>query len=225
MPQLMSVRRIAVALRLMDSFTGRIPEGASLYVRMEDGAVPVKKENGYYIFWDNGAKKRKLVVRGNGYEEEEVNLDMESLWHKALPTFCLWLKPGRTYAYPPGITLEEINGLPGEMREFVIEASSQCMRLADPYPMDQLDPLLIHLLAPDDMELENRRLYIRNQNGDEEYFTVWAARNRAMGIYQVAGPLEHIYGPYESELFLTMALKADQEGRFLMPLHSSAVSG
>lgn len=255
MPQLISERRIAVALRLIDSFTGQIPKGAGMYVRMADGALPVKKENGFYIFWDNGAGKRKLVVRGDGYEPEEIDLDMEALRAKTQPTFCLWLKPDRRYAYPPGITLEETAGHPGEVKEFVIEASTGCLRLAAPYFMakpdfagkldstakpdfagesdsmgkpDSIgkpDSCLIHFLVPDEMELENRRLYIRDKNGAGEYMTVRAVKDKVMGIYQLAGPLEHNYGPYESELLLTMALKADQEGRFLIPLHTSAVSG
>lgn len=225
MPQLMSVRKMAVALRLMDSFTGRIPRNANLYVRMEDGAVPVKKENGYYIFWDNGARTRKLLVRGIGYEPEEIVLDMESLSAKAQPTCCLWLRPDRSYVYPPEITwvkAEGQPGRPGEVREFVVEATAGCLRLTEPYPLDRLNPQYMHMFVPDDMELENRRLYIRAHNGNGECFTVWAAKNRAMGIYQLERPLEHIYGPYESVLYLTMALKADQEGRFLVPLHAGA---
>lgn len=218
MSRLMSVRRIAAALRLMDSFTGQVPEGVNLSVSMADGAVPVKKADGYYIFWDNGAKKRILKAGGPGYETVEIELDIEALASKRQPTFCLWLRPDSTYGYPPGMEWEERRAEPGAVVEFPLEGSEGCLRLAEAYPMDRLNPGLLRILAPEDMELENRRLYIEDMDGKGEYFTVWAAENRAMGLYRLLEPLEHIYGPYESRLFLTLALRADMQGRVYIPV-------
>lgn len=217
MSQLMSVRRIAVALRLMDSFTGQVPSGVKLSVSMADGALPVMKPDGYYIFWDNGKKERTLVVSGPGYETENIQLDMDELARKRQPTFCLWLKPDITYAYPAGTWFEKIRSQPETMREVFLKQSSGCIRLAKAYPMDSLEPRRIHLLAPEDMELENRRLYIENMSGEGEYCTVWAAENRAMGIYWLSNPLERVYGPYESRIMLTMVLRADRSGCLSVP--------
>lgn len=224
MTQLMSVRRIAVALRLMDSFTGQVPAGVRLSVAMADGAVPVRKADGYYIFWDNGARERTLTVRGSGYEAEEIQLDMEQLSSRRQPTYCLWLKPDGAYAYPRGMEFEERQARPGAVEEFPLEGSSGCLHLADAYPMDKRNPGLIRIQAPEDMELENRRLYMEDMDGNREFFTVWAAENRAMGLYRLMEPLKHIYGPYESRLLLTMALKADRDGRIFVPV-STALRG
>lgn len=217
MSQLMSVRRIAVALRLMDSFTGQVPTGANLWVAMADGALPVRKPDGYYIFWDNGKRERTLMVSGPGYEPENICLDMEKLALRRQPTFCLWLKPDSTYAYPAGTWFEGIRIQPGTMREVLLKQSSGCIRLAEAYPMDSLEPRRVHLLAPEDMELENRRLYIEDMGGDGEYCTVWAAENRAMGIYLLEKPLKRVYGPYDSRILLTMVLRADNSGCLSVP--------
>lgn len=218
MHQLMSVRKMAVAVRLLDSFTGEIPEQDNLWVRMADGARPVKKADGYYIFWDNGEVKRTLLVDGKGYERITEVLDLEELEKKRQPACCLWLVPDRTYGYPAGISLAEFEGKPGEMRHFPMEQSVGCINLLEAYPLDIHNPGLICLCVPDDMELEGRHLYIRGCDGAEEQFTVWSAKNRAMGIYELREPLRHVYGPYQSEVLLTLPARADDEGHFVVPV-------
>lgn len=217
MSRLMSVRRIAAAVRPMDSFTGQPPESTVLRVAMEDGGVPVKKAGGYYIFWDNGSRIRTLTVKGSGYEPEYMELDVTKLEQKRQPTVYLWLKPDKSYIYPPGIRTEVYQGSPGEVRTFSLKQSAGVIRLMEPYPSDPLNPCLIRLLAPDGMELEGRILCICGLR-EEEYTSIWCARNRAMGLYQMSAPLEHEYGPYESQVLLTISLKADRDGRLYLPV-------
>lgn len=219
MSRLLSVRRIAAAVRPLDSFTGLPPENGNVRVVMEDGAVPVIKPEGYYIFWDNGSRKRILLAEGEGYERERLEIDVQDLERKRQPTVCLWLTPGRSYSYPPGVKLVEELGYPGETRTFPLEQSAGCIRFMEPYPCDRLNPRLIRLMVPADMELEGRRLCMRNMDGDEEYASIWSVKNRAMGMYELAEPLRYVYGPYESGVLLTLSIKADGEGRLLLPVN------
>lgn len=212
-----SIRKMAAAIRLMDSFTGQAVWGRSMQVRMEDGAVPVAKPGGYYIFWDNGMTKRRLLAEGHGYEPAAKELDLYKLQAKGRLSYNLWLIPDSAYDYPPDVEFREAQGRPGEVGHFPIESSADCIRLMDAYPMDALHPELLHMDVPDGMELENRHLVIRGREGEEETFCIWRAKNRAMGIYELEKPLEHVYGPYEAKLLLTMPLRADAAGRAAVP--------
>lgn len=218
MSQLMSVRRIGAAVRLMDGFMGQPAHDAGLCVKMDDGAIPVRKPEGYYIFWDNGRAKRLLTVSGGGYEREEFLLDMEAIGRKDRPTCCLWLKPGRAYAYPPEIKLEKRCFGPEKEVILPFKSSAGCIRLAEAYPMEMLNPSVIHLQVSGDLEMENRLLCIRDSEGKEEYFTIWSYKNRDLGFYTLASPLKGVYGPYESEILLTLVLRADKKGELMMPV-------
>lgn len=217
MSQLMYVRKIGAAVRLMDGFTGQPADHRGILAAMDDGALPVRKSDGYFIFWDNGRQWRTLVVKGAGYEQEEVLLDMEALGRKGQPTCCVWLKPGRTYAYPPEIRLEERREEPDKEVVFPLEASAGCIKLAEAYPVDRLNTDMIYLQVPEGIEMENRRLCIRSMEGKEEDFTIWMVKNRAMGLYMLKEPLEGIYGPYETEILLTLVLRADKQGCLAVP--------
>lgn len=219
MSQLMSVRRIGAAVRLMDGFTGQPAGGAGLCVRMDDGAVPVRKPDGYFIFWDNGKAKRYLEVEGGGYEREFFLLDMEALEEKDCPACCLWLKPGSSYAYPPEIKLEKRRYEPEEEVVLPLQSSEGCIRLANAYPIETLDPSEIHLQVSGDLEMENRRLYIRDRKGQEEIFTICSVKNRLLGRYTLKAPLKGAYGPYEAEILLTLTLRADKRGELMAPVN------
>lgn len=219
MSQLMSVRRIGAAVRLMDGFTGQPAGGAGLCVKMDDGAVPVRKPEGYYIFWDNGKAKRRLEVEGEGYEQESFLLDIEALKGKDCPTCCLWLKPGSAYAYPPEIKLEKRLYEPEKEVVLPLQSTEGCIRLANAYPIQKRNPSEIHLQVSGDLEMENRCLCIRDRKGQEEFFAISSVKNRFLGLYTLKAPLKGAYGPYEAEILLTLTLRADKRGELLAPVN------
>lgn len=97
------IRRAAVVVCLADGYTGEPPAPALLKavsVTMTDGSIPVKKPEGYWVFWENGSRYRTVVVESPWFEREEQQLDME-LW-KDEPERMLeiWLRPGPAYPYP-----------------------------------------------------------------------------------------------------------------------------
>lgn len=97
------IRKAAVIIRLIDGCTGeplRAEFLAAVSVTMEDGSVPVKKLEGYWVFWENGVRYRNLSVESPWFEPEKQQLDME-LWRDGNePLLEVWLRPGPAYPYP-----------------------------------------------------------------------------------------------------------------------------
>lgn len=97
------IRRAAVAVRLIDGYTGEPVEGPllpAISVSMADGSVPVKKAEGYWVFWENGTRSRTVVVESPWFEREQQQLDMEEWKGQAEPVVEIWLRPGPVYPYP-----------------------------------------------------------------------------------------------------------------------------
>ncbi len=97
------VRKAAVAVLPIDGYTGEVvkePLLAGLRVAISDGAVPVKKAEGYWVFWENGIRFRTVTVQSPWFEQEELLLDMEEWGGLKQPVLELWLRPGTAYPYP-----------------------------------------------------------------------------------------------------------------------------
>lgn len=97
------VRRAAVVVCPIDGYTGepvRAPLLTGLRVTISDGAVPVKKPEGYWVFWENGLGCRTVTVESPWFEREHKELDVETLHSMDMPVLELWLRPGPAYPYP-----------------------------------------------------------------------------------------------------------------------------
>lgn len=215
---MMTVKRMAVAVCPMDLFTGSRVEPGTVRVYMEDGQPGIQKDGGYIIFLDNGEPERLLIAESAYYEREQVTICTNEFQNKRSPVFMLWLKPGPAYPYPSEVRTNRRAGEPGSIINIPIEESIGLVSLVGAYPADRLEPRLIQLKVADGVELEGRTLQIcRQSDGKKEMFTIWGTRNRSMGLYELACPLEEIYSVFDSSIVLVMQVKADQEGHYLVP--------
>lgn len=215
---MMTVKRIAVAVCPMDYITGARVEAGTVHVYMEDGGYGIRKDEGYVIFWDNGEAERCLVIESPYYEQERILLSMAEFQKKRSPVLMVWLKPGESYPYPSEVRLHTETGKPGAVINIPIEASEGLISLVGAYPSDQLEPQVIQMKVPENLELEGRVLQIRRpSDGRKEYFTIWETRNRSLGLYELACPLEEVYSAFDSVIGLVIQVKADSEGNYHVP--------
>lgn len=215
---MMRVKRVAAAVCPMDQFTGTRAEPGTVHIYMEDGELGIQKDEGYVIFWDNGEPERRLIVESPYYEREQIVLCMSEFQKKRSPVFMVWLKPGPVYPYPSGVRLHRKTGEPGAIINIPMEASEGLLSLVGAYPADRVEPQMIQMKAPKGLELEGRTLQIRRlSDGRKEDFTIWEARNRSLGLYELEVPLEDVYSVFDSSILLVMQVKADGEGHYCVP--------
>ncbi|GEM_PF-4536122 len=214
----MIIRRVAVAVRAMDSLTGQAIDDGSVRICMEDGAAGVKKDGGYVIFWDNDMPTRTLLLESSFYEREEIVLDMETFRKKRMPVLLVWLKPGRFYPYPSMVKLVTRYGKPLSDELIFMEPSAGLIRLAAAYPADRLEPCLIELKIPRGLPVEGRRLRIhRLSDGYREDFWIWQARNESAGLYELVSPLKEVYSVYDEKIGFVLELKVGEDGMYQVP--------
>lgn len=218
---MMTVKRVAVAVRAMDPFTGTSAEHGTVRIYMADGAQGICKEDGYVVFWDNGEEKRNLILESPFYEKEKITVQMEELRRKKLPVLSVWMKPGKAYPYSGEIRLEQRRGEPKSLVKIPMEQTGRLVTLSGAYPVDQLEPELIQMKVPEDMEVEGRMLYMKRlSDGVGEYFTIWEARNRSAGLYELTEPLHEVYGVFDGIICLVWQAKADEHGYYQVPKFS-----
>ncbi|RIE02580.1 hypothetical protein [Cohnella faecalis] len=93
------VTRCSLAVRPIDSWTGRPPGGSSLTVRLlETGRKPVQTSDGSYAFLDFADSACTLVIGSPTYLEVRRTLDLTRL-DPRMPTVTVSMLPNR--AYPP----------------------------------------------------------------------------------------------------------------------------
>lgn len=97
------VRRAAAVICPIDGYTGepvRAPLLSGLRVTISDGAVPVVKAEGYWVFWDNGLRFRTVTAESPWFERTSREFDVKELDSMDMPVLELWLRPGPAYPYP-----------------------------------------------------------------------------------------------------------------------------
>lgn len=216
---MMTVKRIAVAVRAMDMITGNPAAAGDVRIAMADGAAGIRKNDGYVIFWDNGMPKRCLIAESPYYEREEILIDLADLRRKRLPAINIWLKPAWAYPYAAGQKLTIGQAEPNQPVRILMKQSEGLVRLSGSYPLDKLDLRLIELQVPRWLAVEGRPLRIqRLSDGHWEDFTIWQACNESAGLYELAEPLKEIYSVYDEAISLLLEVRAAKDGRYQVPV-------
>lgn len=213
---LMRVRKAAAAILPIDGFTGQPLKGDSVRIRMEDKGSSVRKENGFVVFWDNGSRKRRLLVESPHFYKEEVWLDMDRLGQKWQPAYPVWLRPAGSYPYPSSIPLREGTAIPGTLIRLPQEQTSGLIRLLPPAPGQ--GALSLRLDVPDLLYMEGRTLFLRSrENGQSQYVTIWEERSRSLGLYELEMPPAVEFSFADTEILLVAETFSDEKGQYRIP--------
>lgn len=239
-------RRVAAAILAVDGFTGLPITGFGLQIKSGDGAVPVLKEEGYRIFWENGERCRYFQIEAQGFYSEFISIDIKKLQELRLPIRAVYLIPHKNYPFPRKIRwLKETRGVPrleetaakakGTMPVFEhLGASFSEKKKVSVIPWKGtegvigfkgcgeaagLPPREIMLSVPRGLVMTGRILYLRptNEEGEDGIFvTILEAREREE-IFLLKDPPKRRWTAKEAVVSLTYRAMEEAWG-FSIPL-------
>lgn len=179
-----------LALRLVDTATGRVLAGRDLELRRDGRRVrPLEKEDGYLIFLGEGRRDFDLSVRLRGYEPRQVRVAYAAL-DKALPLLELHLIPGKDYA--PGVPCFSLEGTcPGITALDAVRAGDSACLIREFDPRKRL----VTLFNPHKLELD-RTFYALVDPDRETYEPFRLVKRIDFQVYKTDRAIETRFGNY-----------------------------
>ena len=179
-----------LALRLVDTATGRVLAGRDLELRRDGRRVrPLEKEDGYLIFLGEGRRDFDLSVRLRGYEPRQVRVAYAAL-DKALPLLELHLIPGKGYA--PGVPCFSLEGTcPGITALDAVRAGDSACLIREFDPRKRL----VTLFNPHKLELD-RTFYALVDPDRETYEPFRLVKRIDFQVYKTDRVIETRFGNY-----------------------------
>ena len=179
-----------LALRLVDTATGRVLAGRDLELRRDGRRVrPLEKEDGYLIFLGEGRRDFDLSVRLRGYEPRQVRVEYAAL-DKALPLLELHLIPGKDYA--PGVPCFSLEGTcPGITALDAVRAGDSACLIREFDPRKRL----VTLFNPHKLELD-RTFYALVDPDRETYEPFRLVKRIDFQVYKTDRVIETRFGNY-----------------------------
>lgn len=216
------IRRIAAAVALVDGYTGSRLTGSEARVIVKDGSRPVRKDDGWFVIWDNGLPRRQIIAESPYFETRELDLDVAALWQKKQPSIRVWMIPGICYPYPPGLVWTEEQAKPGETVEGILEGSSGILRLTCDYSPKAENPLEIAVKCSREVEPEGIPFVIRDKDGAHaEPLSIWEMGERGGGRCILERPLLNRHEMKNTEICLRWQTTAGPDGICRLPEFST----
>ena len=212
------IRRIAAAVALVDGYTGRRLTGSEARVIVTGGPRPVRKDDGWFVIWDNGLPYRHLIVESPYFETRELELDVAALWRKKQPSLRVWMIPGSCYPYPPGLHWTEERAKPGEILEGILDGSVGILKLTEDYSPKTATPLEITVKCSSEVEPEGIPFVIRNRDGTgAEPLSLWEMTDRGRGTGILERPLRETHKVKDTEICLRWQAVTGADGICRLP--------
>lgn len=212
------VRKIAAAVALVDGYTGKRLTGAEARVIVAGGPRPVRKDDGWFVIWDNGLPRRRIVAESPCFETRLLDLDVADIWRKRQPSVRVWMIPGPCYPYPPGIRWRTEQAGPGVLVTGILEGSSGLIKLATDYDPGGETPLVVRFKCGSELEPEGMPLVIRDRESENwELFSIWETADRMEGLGILERPLSKTYRMKDAEICLLWQTVAGADGSCRLP--------
>ena len=204
---------VSFVLELWDDFMDRPISDASLDVYTEDKKRPIRKEGGFYVF-TNCSFPAVVTIESAWYEREEIRIPSMD---RQNPVIKRRLSPGRRYPLPEGTTFVQGLASPDARVEVSVEDDSALWRLLSDYDAKKT-PDQMELFNPFEKELEGRRFYIRDREGNKEDFFQIGHQEGRTGVVRLTEALAHGYKKAGTKLYECSSTRADADGTFQIPL-------
>lgn len=209
------IRRVAAAILAVDGFTGEPIRDGSISMKMEDGGLPIKKWDGYYIFWDNGQIFRTLIVESGLFEQESVLINIEEIGKKKEPILTLYLIPGLAYPFPRDVRWKECLGKKDSILHIPIMETKGLITLARNY---QAGESCLFIKKIPGLIVEGRELAFFHKGETQwESGEIWEVVSEDTGCCRLKVPLKQAYVQRETKILLTFGVRSDAEGGYLLP--------
>lgn len=214
------IRRVAVAVLVLDDFTDRILSGSAIQVRATGlPAKPIRKSDGYFVFTTDQGQIRQIEVESIFYDKEIVIVEQEKL-HPLHPVVKVRLKPNRRYAMPGSVTSLEGQAEPGSEIRVIYTSHPQPLKLLYDYGKNGGEAEReIRLFHPEKKDLAGRTLAIQSKEQKEpELFRVLEMTDSEKGVCLLTQALSKEYKKIGTTIFPVYTTRADKKGEFFLLL-------
>lgn len=203
---------VGAAVRFVDGFTGLPITDGSGAILSRDGKSSIRKQDGYYIFWDDGEPVLRLSAGGGIYQKEYQELSLDMLRARLLPSFSVYLYPSEAYPFPPGIGWEKAQA--ADMRITVPwNASKNVVRLSRDGIQGRTS---LFLRAAGNLVMADRTIWLGR--GEELLCLRLGEQLDALkGEYALTEPLSLSWDERETDIYLAYGGKAGEDGGILTP--------
>lgn len=218
-------RHVTAAVLVIDDFTGKPITVPDLTVTAAQVLQkPVRKGDGYFLFLDCEEPVLDLTARAWAYHTAESRVEVGQL-PPLRPVVKLRLTPNRNYSIPSQTTCLEGRGAPGTDVRVLCENDPRPLRLLYDYtPAGALEGRLLQLYDPSGSDWEGRLFALRRKGEEElEYFEVRGLADGEEGGCTLSAPLARPCKKAGATVFPVSAARADEQGRFFLPLRTLAV--
>ncbi|MFC5702292.1 hypothetical protein ACFPVX_13400 [Cohnella faecalis] len=216
------VTRCSLAVRPIDSWTGRPPGGSSLTVRLlETGRKPVQTSDGSYAFLDFADSACTLVIGSPTYLEVRRTLDLTRL-DPRMPTVTVSMLPNR--AYPPpaastGLVFTVCNpagdAVPGaEVSAYIDDEAAIRGRVAEEKTERGAQAVLV---APGGVRLSSGDSFVlRERTGTAEEWGFVDGIDGSGNRLLLGGPLSGVWSR-GAKLLPAVRTRSDENGLVIVP--------
>lgn len=201
-----TLRRVSLAVLLIDELTGRAIMGSNARAWIEKEKPPIKKGDGWFVFTDLLPGKYTVLAEGGQYQRLAVECTAES---DDLQTLRLRLKPAKTYPLTYGCLLIEGRAEPGaEITVYIPDKKNTVKLLGD---ADRGSEMLTVFHAGD-VNLEGGTYHILSSDGTGE--NVFFGAKTDENTYRLNAPLAYDYQRIGTILVPASVTSADKNGSF-----------
>ncbi len=210
--------RVALAVLVIDDFTGRILSGSDIQVKIKGSSVkPVRKPDGYFVF-TSGPEIKQIVVESHFYQPAELSVDTGKL-NPLHPVVIVRLTPNRLYPMAKNVTTLEGLAPAGNEIQVICDSYTQPYKLLCDYDRDSTKGLEIRLFQAEKKDLSGKTLAIKMKDQIEaEVFKVLEMADQEQGLFRLEKPLSQGYQKMGTSIFPVYTAKADQHGDYFLLL-------
>lgn len=218
-------RKVSVAVMVLDDFTGRPIRSPDLEVTAAQvSGLPVRKQDGYFLFLDCDAPALDIAARAWAYHPGTVRVEPATL-PPLHPVIKLRLTPNRNYAIPQQTTCLEGEAPAGSQIRVICANDPRPLRLLYDYKRSgEAGGRLIQLYTHGPGDLDGRLFALMGKAGEASaFFQVRETLDAEEGRYLMDAPLERDQKKAGTTILPVSAARADAKGAFFLPLRSLPV--
>lgn len=218
-------RKVSVAVQVIDDFSGRPITSPDLQVTATELLQkPVRKGDGYFLFLDCTLAELEISAHAWTYHPGTVRVELSTL-QPLRPVVKLRLTPNRSYSIPYQTTCLEGLALPDTQIRLFCENDPHPLRLLYDYAKKgPQNGRLLQIYDPTDADLEGRQFaLLRKDDPACECFAVGKTVEDQEGGCLLERALSRDCKKAGASLLPLSTARADEKGRFFLPLKTLAV--
>ena len=213
-----ALRRVSLAVKLIDDFTGEAIEGSNARAWIENERAPIKKNGGVFVFTDLQNREYTVCAEGGFYQRQTAVISAGSDEMKSL---TLRLRPAMNYPSQPCSLRIEGRAEPlSEVTAWIIDKQASLKLLSDAGS----GYTTIRIYHSEGIDITGGTFRLQSADGSGELIVISGPVNDADSSYSLISPLGGSYPRIGSLLLPAARVRADKKGDFFLLLRTAPSS-